>query len=390
MRLRQLRIGAAAIALAAVVGASAAGAAPQPRWISVPKTLAHPESVFLSAGRLWFLRQTGNGGYTLRSAKRAGARFADWKTATPKLARGSWSSQRGSGTDLWFVATGGKSDGSVVAVRLLPTGQVGDPIEVAGAPAPQSSTGGSAVQLRDRVVRLVGISKSGGGFVSVLGACCDAAGKVVGFGSLPASTYARALLGVDRGGRLWLAWAPGRGGLKSQARMVELDPTTLKARGQVRMAPGFRGFVKIRALVCTDVCRLVVEGLVGRGMRPASWAPSDGAATTIRPPHRAKCQPSSCGGVIDARDDKGRLAVAYWADASQQGYTIGTALGDARGRRLRRVASIREPAQLGSFDRGVFLDSVPAGGLSSDGFAAFALYTGRSRAVLRVALLPIR
>lgn len=49
-------------------------------------------------------------------------------------------------------------------------------------------------------------------------------------GTLPASAFAIARLGVDRGGRLWMAWAPGRAGKKSQARIVELDPATLKAR----------------------------------------------------------------------------------------------------------------------------------------------------------------
>jgi hypothetical protein len=388
MKLRRFRIGAAAFAIAAAVGASAA-AAPQPRWMAIPTVLAHHEGVRLSAGRLWFLRPTGRGGYTVRSARLTGGRLVDWKTATPKLGRGSWLPLKASGSDLLFTSTGAHT-APVLAVKLMPNGLLGDPTELAGSPAPQSSTGSLAVQLRDRVVRLVGISSSRDEFVSVLGVCCDAGGKVAGFGSLPASTYAHALLGVDRGGRLWLAWAPGRGGRKSQARMVELDPTTLKARGQLRMAPGFRGFVKVRALVCTDVCRLVLEGKVGRATRIASWAPSDGGATTIRVPHRAKCPPWNCGGVIDARDDRGRLVIAYWADASQLGYTIGTARADARGRHLRRVASIREPARLGSFARGLFLNSVPAGGLSSDGFAAVALYTSGSRAALRVALLPIR
>lgn len=59
-----------------------------------------------------------------------------------------------------------------------------------------------------------------------------------------------------------------------------------------------------------------------------------------------------CSGVIDARIDGDRLAIAYWADASQPGYTIGTARGDVRGRRLRRVSSIRQPASAEAHTRG--------------------------------------
>lgn len=389
LTLRRLRIGAAALAITAIVVASAA-AAPKPRWLSIPVANSHSDAVLLSAGRLWFLKSTSTGGFTVRSARVAGGRLADWRTATPKLGGRGWLYLRGFDRDLVFTTASGGPTAQIVAVRLLPSGLLGDPTSLGGAPAPQSSTGASAVQLRDRAVRLNGITSSRNEFATILGVCCDAAGKVVGYGSLPAAVNVQALLGIDRGGRLWLAWASGRGGPRSQARIAELDPTTLKVRGQPRMAPGFSGFVKIRALVCTDVCRLLLEGSVGRSTRLASWAPGEGAATRIRVPHRATCPPGRCGGVIGARADGGTLVVAYSADESQLGYTIGTARADARGRGLRRVSSIRLPAQLGSFSRGVFLDSSPHGALGSDGFAALAFYSSGRRAVFRVALLPVR
>ncbi len=318
--------------------------------------------------------------------------MTDWRTATPKLSRGDWVFLKSSVRDQLVFTSGRGGAAQVLALGLMPNGQLGDPVALDGAAPPASSTGASVVQLRDRSVRLSGISR--GGFATALGVCCDIAGKVVGFGSLPASVYAHALLGVDRGGRLWMAWASGRGGPRSQARIVELDPTILKVRGQTRMAPGFQGFVKIKALVCTETCRVVVEGTVGKGRNRAtkigSWAPGDAALTTIRVPQKAGCRGFSCGSVIDARDDGGRLAIAYSADGSQLGYTIGTARGDARGRNLRRVSSIRQPTQLGSFTRGMVLNSTPAGALGSDGFAAFAFYSSGRRAVLRVALLPVR
>jgi hypothetical protein len=384
--LRSLRIGAAAIAIAAVVGSSAAAA---PRWVVIPPgTADFHDTAVSSVGRLWFLRPTSTGGYTVRSARLAGGRLVDWKRASSDLGRGNWVYLSGSDRDLIFTTTGGAT-APMLAVRLQPNGQLGDPVALGGAATP-SASGGHFAQLRDRAVRLHGVTRSSNEFVPVLGVCCDVAGKVVGLGSLPASVGALALLGVDRAGRLWIAWASGRGGPRSQARMVELDPATLRPRGQPRMAPGFRGFVKIRALVCTDVCRVLVEGTVGRATKVASWAPGEARSTTMRVPHRARCSPYNCGGVIDARADGGRLNVAYWSDASQLGYTIGTARADANGRNLRRVSSIRLPAQLGPFGRALFLDSRPAGALGSDGFAALAFYSNGRRSSFRVALLPIR
>lgn len=380
----------AGVAGAAIVVTIAAGAVPQARWIDVPPARTHHSTVLLSAGRVWFLRPTSAGGYTATSARQAGARLVGWKTVSVGLGRGSWALLRGFDGELRFTPSSRAADAAAVAVRLLESGEVGAPVALGGAPPRRSSTGSEAVQLPDRVVRLTGVTSSRNQFVPVLAVCCDGGGKVVGLGSLPASTGALALLGVDRSGRLWLAWASGRAGPRSEARMVELDPATLKPRGQPRAAPGFRGFVKIRALLCTDVCRVVIEGRAGRGLSHGSWAPNEGAVTTIRLPRRSRCPSWGCGGVIDARDDGGRLSVAYHADASQTGYTIGTARGDSRGRSLRRVASIRLPARLGSFERGVSLDSVPAGGLSSEGFAAYAFYSSGSRVVVRVALLRVR
>ena len=381
-----------ALVLAAFVVAAASGAT-RPRWTEIPTANFHQDAVVWSSGRVWFLKSTGTGGFRIRSARAAGGRLSDWKTATPTLGRGGWGFLKSSIRDhVVFTTTTGGAAASVLTVRLMPNGQLGAPAALEGAAPPASSTGASVVQLRDRAVRLNGISR--GGFANALGVCCDIAGKVVGFGSLPASVYAHAVLGVDRGGRLWMAWASGRGGPRSQARMVELDPTILKVRGQIRTAPGFQGFVKIKALVCAETCRVVVEGTVGKGRNRAtkigSWAPGEAALTTMRVPQKAGCRGFSCGSVIDARDDGGKLTIAYSADGSQLGYTIGTARGDARGRNLRRVSSIRQPAQLGSFARGMTLNSTPAGALGSDGFAAFAFYSSGRRAVLRVALLPVR
>jgi hypothetical protein len=253
------------------------------------------------------------------------------------------------------------------------------------------------IQLTDRAIRLVGINNSQNEFAPNAGACCDVNGQPASYASVVGARVL-AQLGLDRHGRLWLAWTPGRQGPKQQARIVELDPQTLKPRGEVGMVPGFRGFVTIRALVCTDICRLVVEGYAATrpvvpGLTAVSWARGERSPTKIRFPVENQ---ASNGGLIAARDDAGRLAVAYWGDSSETQFTVGLARGDARGANLRAVSAIQEPTRLGSFSNGVQLNSsVNYGALARDGYAAAAVYTGGGgssgyRAILRVAILSLR
>lgn len=364
------RFVACSIVAGLVVGA--ASAAP-PRWQVVPGANPHNEAVVWASGRLWFLTSNANGAYRLRSARVTGSRLSDWSTATPRLGRGSWTYLRAPGNDLVFTSGTG-AEGSLVSVRLMPNGTLGDPVDVGGAPASRSSMGASFARLPDRAVRITGVSSSREEFAAHIAVCCDVDGKVSNFQRFQGSSNALGRLGVDRNGRLWLAWVPGRLGVRQQVRVVELDPQTLKARGEPRVVPGFRGFLTLRAMVCTDTCRVFLEGRGGRAMKVASWAPGEAGSTPI-----------GVRSLIDVRDTRGGVAFAYSAAAGQSGYTIGTARADSRGRSLRRVSSIREPSILGA----AVLASIPFGAMGPDRFAAIAVYTG-ARATVRIAFLPLR
>lgn len=385
MKLAGVRLGACG--LAAVVVAAAAAAAP--RWHVISGASVDNEAVIWESGRLWFLNSTGNGRYILRSAGVARGRLSGWKQAAPKLEPGGWVYRRSQGRDLVFASSATGANARLVAVRLMPNGTLGDPVDVGGAPMPPSSTAATFAQLRDRAVLITGVTSSRSEFAGHIAVCCDVNGKVANFQRFPGSRNAMGRLGVDHKGRLWMAWVPGRQGVKQRVRVVELEPDTLKARGQPMVVPGFGGFLTLRAMICTDVCRVFLEGLAARGKKVGSWAPGERTLTSIRIPQRTRCPSGSCAGLIDARAAGTGLALAYSADASQSGYTIGTARADSRGRLLRRVSSIREPSSLGPIERSLVLSSIPFGAMGPDGFAAIAAYSGSGRPIVRVAFLPL-
>jgi hypothetical protein len=380
-------MGALILLGAVLIGTSAAGApSPAPRWQVVPGGQADNEAVLWSAGRLWFVTHGRGGAYVVRSGRLSRGRLSDWKTARPALPAGSWVYQSGPGRDLLFTTSGAAAGSPLLAFRLMPNGALGAPSALGGAPPPDSSGGSQVIQLSDRPVRLVGIPGRRNEPVPHLGACCDIGGAPVDFAQfIPPNSAARGLLGVDRRGRVWLAWVPGRQGRKQQAELVELYPATLKPRGRPAAVPGFRGFVSIRALVCADTCRVLVEGTAGRGTRAALWGVGEKNLRVIAPRAKKKCSDAACGGVIDARQVRGHLLVAYWAGANELELTVGVARADARGRRLKPVRSIVEPRRLG----GATLSSMPFGAFGADGFAAVAVYSG-ARTAVRAAVLPVR
>jgi hypothetical protein len=385
---RGLRITTAGLVVACAVGVTTLAAA-APRWQVVPGANVDNEAVVWSAGRFWFLTHARNGDYVVRSGRVSGGRFSGWKNAKPALGPGNWVYQTGPAGSLYFTTSGtGGQVPQLVGVKLLANGELGIPAEPGGAATPKSSAGADVVQLSDRAVHVVGLP----GSPPRLGVCCDANGKASDLVALiPPSTAPIAELGLDRRGRLWLAWMPGRQGRKQQARIVELDPATLKPRGQAGTVPGFRGFASVRALVCFDSCRLVAEGLAGRTMKTVSWARGDRAPTVLKLPMAgAKCSGFACASVIDARPVGDRLVVAYSVAQGEQGFVIATARGDKRGAGLRRIGSIREPARLGPFVSGMTLNSIPFGAFGPDTFGPVAVYSSGSRAVVRVASLRAR
>jgi hypothetical protein len=365
-----LRVAVGCLFAGLVVGV--AHAAP-PRWQVIPGASPHNEAVVWASGRLWFLSSNANGVYRLRSGRVAGSRLSDWKSATPRLGRGTWTYLRAPGDALVFMSSVSGAGGSLVSVRLMPNGTLADPVDVGGAPVARSSTGASFAQLPDRAVRITGVHSLRNEFATHIAVCCDVDGRISNFQRFEGTSNALGRLGVDRTGRLWLAWAPGRFGVRQQVRVVELDPQTLKARGEPKVVPGFRGFLRLRAMVCTDVCRVFVEGRAGRAMKVASWAPGEARSTALAVP-----------GLIDVRPTRSGVAIAYSAVAGQSGYTIGTARADSRGRGLRRSGSIQQPSTIG----GSVLSSIPFGAMGPGRFAAIAVYSG-ARATVRVAFLPL-
>jgi hypothetical protein len=383
LRPQGFAMGVLILLVAVLIGANAA-AAPAPRWQVVPGAQVENEAVLWSAGRLWFLSQGRGGAYIVRSGRVTKGRLGDWKTARPALPAGSWVYQSGPGKDLLFTTPGAAAGSPLVAFRLMPNGSLGPPAALGGDRVPDSSGGSQVIQLADRAVRLVAIQGRRNERASHLGACCDVGGAPVDFASfIPPSSDARGLLGIDRRGRVWLAWVSERQGKKQQAELVELYPATLKPNGRPAAVPGLRGSVSIRSLVCADRCRVLAEGMAGRGMRAVLWGVGE-RPMPIAPRAKKKCAEAACGTVIDARQARGHLLVAYWADAS--GLTVGVARADARGRNLKRVRSVVQPRRLAN----ATLSSMPFGAFGADGFAAVAAYSGGSRVVVRVAILRAR
>lgn len=385
MKPQGFAMGVLILLFAVLIGANAA-AAPAPRWQVVPGGQADNEAVLWTAGRLWFLTKGRGGAYTVRSGRVRKGRLGDWRTARPALPAGSWVYQSGSGRDLLFTTSGAAAGSPLLAFRPMSNGTLGPPASLGGAPVPESSGGSQVIQLTDRAIRLVAIQGRRNEPAPHLGACCDVGGAPVDFASfIPANSAPRGLLGVDRRGRVWLAWVSARRGDKQQAELVELYPATLKPNGRPSKVPGLRGFVNIRSLVCTDRCRVLAEGMAGRGARAVLWGLGE-RPMAIAPKAKKKCADAVCATVIDARQARGHLLVAYWADPSQVALTVGVARADARGRHLTRIRSVVQPRRL----RNASLNSMPFGAFGADGFAAVAVYSRGSRAVARVAILRAR
>ena len=393
MKLQGFVMGALILLVAVLIGANAAAAPAPPasRWQVVPGGQVDNAAVLWSAGRLWFVSPGRGGAYTVRSGRVKKGRLGDWKTARPALPSGDWVYQSGPGKDLLFTTSGASAGSPLLAFRLMPNGTLGPPGSLGGAPVPDSSGGSQVIQLADRAVRLVSIPGRRKEPVPHLGACCDVGAAPVDFASfIPPKSAARAVLGVDRRGRVWLAWAPGKRnpkqqGPKQQAQIVELYPATLKPRGRPAKVPGAGGFVSIRSLVCSDTCRVLAEGTAGRGTRAVLWGVGERPMPIAPSVKKKKCA-DACGSIVDARQVNGHLLVAYWADPANAALTVGVARADARGRRLKGVRSIQQPRRLGS----ATLSSMPFGAFGADGFAAAAVYSGGTRTVVRVAILRAR
>jgi hypothetical protein len=385
---------AAAVLVGVLAGASAAAVA-APRWETVPVTKADDHFAVLAAGRVWFFNNgtADTGRFITKSARVVKGGLSSWVTGTLGGTKG-WVNAGLLGQDLIFSANQAGLGNKLWAVALRPDGTLGKPRDVLGAPTPASSGSSPVVRLRDRPVELVdacdyGVPCPGNNPLPHLGACCDVGGNVSDLSSIaPPSTSPVATLGLDRRGRLWLAWTPYVIKNGNRANVVELDTKTLEPRGKPLAAPSSLSVFSIVDLACTDICRLVMEG-ASRSIaaRNFSWAPGERSPTPISPPGKEP------GGVIGVRADGNRLLAAYSAGSPDHGnLAVRVARGDKRGRNLRLVSSIAIPPTIGSFANGENLTIGPVGTFGSGGFAAVAVYeqfSGGNKVLVRVAILPL-
>jgi hypothetical protein len=384
---------AAIVAAGTLVGGSAGSAhvTTAPQWQTVPVDNYGIQFAVWAAGRLWIGSWGGSGDARMVSARVSSGRLTGWVTAKVSLGGFVSTFYNVLGEYLVYSATG--ADGvtpEVKGVKLLPNGKVSALTDLGGAPAAQSSGATFFAQLPDRVVAQATISAGRNGHHA--GGCCDANGKVVDWNSfLPYGTFAR--FGVDRHGRLWLAWSrPG----KPAASMVELDTATLQPKGKPATAPGQTN--KIDEMVCAERCRLVIEGNY-RDRRPNahhfwSWAPGERSVTQIKAPR--DYSPSQVPQLRGAHDQRGHLVVVFTSQDKNSGTVIALARGDVRGGNARIARSIVAPYSIGSKnDPSYYLATWgPGSGWGSgaafgpNGFAAVAEYQDGKVAV-RVAILPL-
>jgi hypothetical protein len=405
---RQVKAGALTFLTAAIVGvgvlAGAGGGSARvsaPQWQTVPGVNGDEiQFAVWAAGRLWIGALSQDGATRLVSGRVAGGRLSAW--VTTKLSFGSFGSFPGISQGEYRVRAGTGADGitpDVKAVKLLPNGKVSGLIDLGGAPAPRSSGPTIIAQLPDRIVLGESITVGQGTQERHhAGACCDVNGKPVDWNSfLPYGAFAR--FGIDRQGRLWLAWyVPTR----PDATMVELDTATLKPRGRPVVAPG--PTQRIDDMVCADRCRLVIEGNY-RDRRPTanhfwSWAPGERSVTQLKVPGGS---PGAVAQLVGARDYGGRLVVAYQGIDVKSNAVIGVARGDARGGGLRVIRSITAPYNIGSTNDSAMLVGRswgPGSGwgvgaaFGPNGFAAVLNYDGfighkYGKGLVRVAILSL-
>jgi hypothetical protein len=396
LRARSLRIVvAAAVAVAASVGTSAASSS-TPQWQRVPgiTEIGYP---VLAAGRVWFVNYRASDANpawsTGPSAPIGNGRLGPWTAPQTILEGGDlgWGYEGVRGDDIVF-RQGGNDDPTewrLAGVELLQNGKVGKPVEITGgAPPPKSSQGTTFVQLPDRTVLIVGIYNRHHENYRDPGACCDVNGQPVNYASLTGALPTHLQLGLDRQGRLWLAWGRRQQRRPDLAQIVQLDPRTLKPVGAPAMIPRAPEGI-IKSLICTDTCRLLTWGLDARGKsNPVLWGPGDSASTRIRLPARPVCD--ACDPILDGRDADGHLVVAYLAGSpTASHYTVGLARGDALGRNLRAAGSVRVPFSL-AVRRPVLLTGFPRGVLSAEGLAVIAYYETDKGPFLRVSVVPLR
>jgi hypothetical protein len=341
---------AAWVALAAVLGVAvstatlaAAPAAKPPPWQTIPGVradLGYGASVLgWASGRFWFAPNTEQDVMPATSATIGSGRLRGFKTSRQPI---SPYVRLIVGSELVYSLPG--NDASRLQSRgLLASGGLGPPNAVpldlkAIAPSHAISPQ-AAIRVGDRTVWALPGSTREFHPRAVFWVCCAADGSAQQLtGMIDRSTPPKPVrLGLDGRGRLWLAWHD-----RCCVKVVELDPTTLVPRAaKATVAPG-RGVERFE-LVCTAVCRLVIEHFNGIH----SWAPGERTPTRIVGIQQRYGPPPR---LLAAAMRSGKLAVAHGTS------DIRVIRGNGRGARARLVG--RSPLLVMPTTQAVF---VPAG-----------------------------
>jgi hypothetical protein len=148
-------------------------------------------------------------------------------------------------------------------------------------------------------------------------------------------------LGLDDRGRLWLSWLDRRDysrAMRGVPRMLQLDASTLAARGNAVAAPGL---VTDRVeLACAASCRVVTQGASGDIV---SWAPGERPTMVVRRLVRTiGYRQEFPRELLAATYTRGGLTVAYRGQTGRNDPVeeIGILRGDGRGARGKVVASV--------------------------------------------------
>jgi hypothetical protein len=376
------------VAVAAGLAATATGAvdAGAPQWQRVPNGAIDHRAIAVAAGRFWIVDGPPSGGPVVaRSARVTAGGLTAW-TATRLAAADAWDYIATLGDDLVWVT--GRDPATRLdtlrATRMRAGGSLGPASPVAGGPPP-SGHGSRVVRLRDRVLQPADPNLRTD--LHEVGLCCDASGKVADYSKLIRAIPLGQppLLGVDRRGRLWMAWYYQGGQQPDTSWMLELDPETLAPVGGPQQVPSLR-FAHLADMICAAVCRLVLVGAAqtrSNDARIFSWAPGEGSATSIRTPIQR-------GALVGAHDDNGRLVVAYTAQDAKQRLVLALARGDARGRSLRQGPVLPVPEYLGTFGKGLNRTVGPMGVFAGGRFGAFTVYEGKSKHEVHAVVLRLR
>lgn len=343
---------AAGVSVSATALAGAAPAARPPGWQTVPGVRADLGTglVALSwaSNRVW-LAATATGPsdtMSVTSATIAGPRLVAFKTSRYRV---SPYVRLVLGTELVYSLPG--TDASQLQMRqLLASGGLGPPSAVplntkTFAPN-QAISPQAAIRVGDRTVWALPGTTRPSSASGALWVCCASDGSARNLTRfiVPDGPPSPVRLGLDKRGRLWLAWHD-RGSVK----LLELDPSSLLPRSsKAIVAPG--SGVERFDLACDVVCRLVIEN-IRTGIH--SWWPGERSRTRIartsRVP-RTYAEPR----LLAAAYRSGRLVVAY-SGVGSGGLRV--VRGNARGARPRVVGKAAH-LSVGVLTHAVF---VPAG-----------------------------